>query len=66
MDMEGIFVQRLVYDDSVSYDLVSAAEKVLGKYCTLFDSVGNTGSAHVHFESCTALMVYAILQNSAN
>ena len=31
VDLEGTFVQRLVYDDSVSYDLVTAAEKVLGK-----------------------------------
>ena len=32
VDLEGTFVQRLVYDDSVSYDLVTAAEKVLGKF----------------------------------
>ncbi len=30
--MDGLFLQRLVYDDSISYDLVFAAEKVLGEY----------------------------------
>ena len=29
--MDGLFLQRLVYDDSISYDLVFAAEKVLGE-----------------------------------
>ena len=30
--MEGHFLVRLVYDDSVSFDLVAAASRVLSKY----------------------------------
>ena len=29
--MDGRFVQRLIYEDSLTYDLVAAASKVLGK-----------------------------------
>ena len=32
LEMEGHFLLRLVYDDSISYDLVQAASKVLGEY----------------------------------
>ena len=41
VDLEGTFVQRLVYDDSVSYDLVAAAEKVLGELNVIY-SIGHT------------------------
>jgi hypothetical protein len=31
IDVDGRFLARVVYEDSVSYDLVGAASKVLGK-----------------------------------
>lgn len=33
VEMEGHFIVRCVYDDSISYDLVAAASEVLSKFC---------------------------------
>ena len=36
LDIEGHFILRNVYDDSISYDLVGAACKVLGMISSFF------------------------------
>ena len=36
LEMDGCFLIRLIYDDTISYDLVGAASKVLGKLPLIF------------------------------